>query len=180
MMTKIYKYRLKRKNEEGQSILEFVLVLPIFALVLFLIIDYGWLFINYIESENASRNAARIACVEYKTVNLENGAVVSPKLYTLDDLDDDDINDETKDIIRQVKNSLPNKADKVKIKISYSNDIEAEVENRTVKNRSSGDVTIYVECRIPVFTPILGSGEDKMHYTLKSSSTFKVEKSDGV
>ena len=158
--------------------LEFVLVLPIFALILFLIVDYGWLFINYIEAENSSRNAARIACVEYKTVNLVNGAVVSPKTYTLDDLNDDDINDETKDIIRQVKNSLPNKADKVKIKISFSNDIEAEVENRTVKNRSSGDVTIYVECRIPVLTPVLGSGEDKMHYTLKSSSTFKVEKSD--
>jgi len=148
--------------------LEFVLVLPVFALILFMVLDYGWLFINYIEVSNTSRNAARIACVEYETVNLENGAVVSPKSYTLDDLDDDDINDETKDIIRQVKNSLP------------KNDIEAEIENRTVKNRSSGDVTIYVECRIPVFTPILGSGADKMHYTLKSSSTFKVEKSDGA
>lgn len=142
--------------------------------------DYGWLFINYIEVSNTSRNAARIACVEYETVNLENGAVVSPKSYTLDDLDDDDINDETKDIIRQVKNSLPKNVDNVKINVSYSNDIEAEIENRTVKNRSSGDVTIYVECRIPVFTPILGSGADKMHYTLKSSSTFKVEKSDGA
>ena len=158
--------------------LEFVLVLPVFSLFLFMVLDYGWLFINYIEVSNTSRNAARIACVEYKTVNLEGGAVVSPKTYTLGDLDDDDINEETKDIIRQVKNSLPNQADKVKIKISFSNDIEAEVENRTVKNRSNGDVTIYVECRIPVFTPILGSGTDKMHYMLKSSSTFKVEKSD--
>ena len=49
MMTKIYKYRLKRKNEEGQSMLEFVLVLPVFALILFMVLDYGWLFINYIE-----------------------------------------------------------------------------------------------------------------------------------
>lgn len=158
--------------------LEFVLVLPVFALILFMVLDYGWLFINYIEVSNTSRNAARIACVEYKNVNLEGGAVVSPKTYTLSDLDDDDINEETKDIIRQVKNSLPKNVDRVKIKVSYSNDIEAEIENRTVKNRSSGDVTIYVECRIPVFTPILGSGTDKMHYTLKSSSTFKVEKSD--
>ena len=64
MMTKIYKYRLKKK-EEGQSIIEFVLVLPIFAIILFLILDYGWLFVNYIEVENSARNAARIACVEY-------------------------------------------------------------------------------------------------------------------
>ena len=107
--------------------LEFVLVLPVFALILFMVLDYGWLFINYIEVSNTSRNAARIACVEYETVNLENGAVVSPKSYTLDDLDDDDINDETKDIIRQVKNSLPKNVDNVKIKVSYSNDIEAEI-----------------------------------------------------
>ena len=84
--------------------LEFVLVLPVFALILFMVLDYGWLFINYIEVSNTSRNAARIACVEYKTVNLEGGAVVSPKTYTLGDLDDDEINEETKDIIRQVKN----------------------------------------------------------------------------
>ena len=45
MMTKIYKYRLKKK-EEGQSIIEFVLVLPIFAIKRFLILDYGWLFVN--------------------------------------------------------------------------------------------------------------------------------------
>ena len=93
--------------------LEFVLVLPVFALILFMVLDYGWLFINYIEVSNTSRNAARIACVEYETVNLENGAVVSPKSYTLDDLDDDDINDETNDIIRQVKNSLPKNVDNV-------------------------------------------------------------------
>lgn len=158
--------------------LEFVLVLPIFALILFMVLDYGWLFLNYIEVENTARNAARIACVEYKTVNLEDGAVVSPKEYTLDDLNSDEINDETKDIIRQVKNSLPKNVDRVKIKLSYSTDIDNEIENRTVKNRSLGDVTVRVECRIPVFTPILGSGTDKMHYMLKSSSTFKVEKSD--
>ena len=29
--------------------LEFVLVLPVFALILFMVLDYGWLFINYIE-----------------------------------------------------------------------------------------------------------------------------------
>ena len=125
--------------------LEFVLVLPVFALILFMVLDYGWLFINYIEVSNTSRNA----CVEYETVNLENGAVVSPKSYTLDDLDDDDINDETKDIIRQVKNSLPKNVDNVKINVSYSNDIEAEIENRTVKNRSSGDVTIMLNAGYP-------------------------------
>lgn len=129
--------------------LEFVLVLPVFALILFMVLDYGWLFINYIEVSNTSRNAARIACVEYKTVNLENGAVVSPKSYTLDDLDDDDINDETKDIIRQVKNSLPKNVDNVKIKVSYSNDIEAEIENRTIKNRSSGELRFMLNAGYP-------------------------------
>ena len=88
MMTKIYKYRLKKK-EEGQSIIEFVLVLPIFAIILFLILDYGCLFVNYIEVENSARNAARIACVEYTNVNMVNGHVQSPVDYTLDALNDD-------------------------------------------------------------------------------------------
>ena len=74
-----------------------------------------------------------LRALSMKTVNLENGAVVSPKSYTLDDLDDDDINDETKDIIRQVKNSLPKNVDNVKINVSYSNDIEAEIETERLK-----------------------------------------------
>ena len=85
MMTKIYKYRLKRKNEEGQSMLEFVLVLPVFALILFMVLDYGWLFINYIEVSNTSRNAARIACVSMKPLILKTAplSVLSRILLTI-------------------------------------------------------------------------------------------------
>ena len=154
MMTKIYKYRLKKK-EEGQSIIEFVLVLPIFAIILFLILDYGWLFVNYIEVENSARNAARIACVEYTNVNMVNGQVQSPVDYTLDALND-------------------------KVTITYTNDLDAVAANRNVKNRYNGDVKLVVSCRIATLTPVLGSGADKMHRTLTSTSIFKVEKSDDV
>lgn len=179
MMTKIYKYRLKKK-EEGQSIIEFVLVLPIFAIILFSILDYGWLFVNYIEVENSARNAARIACVEYTNVNMVNGQVQSPVDYTLDALNDDTTPEQIVHILSQVKNSLPKKVDNVKVTITYTNDLDAVAANRNVKNRYNGDVKLVVSCRIATLTPVLGSGADKMHRTLTSTSIFKVEKSDDV
>ena len=44
-MKKLY-YRIweKEKNEDGQSMLEFVLVFPIFMLLLAMILDFGCLF----------------------------------------------------------------------------------------------------------------------------------------
>ena len=158
MMTKIYKYRLKKK-EEGQSIIEFVLVL---------------------EVENSARNAARIACVEYTNVNMVNGHVQSPVDYTLDALNDDTTPEQIVHILSQVKNSLPKKVDKVKVTITYTNDLDAVAANRNVKNRYNGDVKLVVSCRIATLTPVLGSGADKMHRTLTSTSIFKVEKSDDV
>lgn len=59
-----------RRKENGQSLVEFALVLPLFMLILMGIMDFGWLFYNYIGVENSARNAARIACVEYQNTNL--------------------------------------------------------------------------------------------------------------
>lgn len=56
----------KRKDkEEGQAMVEFVLILPIFMMIMAIIFDFGWLFYNQIQLENCTRNAARVACVEY-------------------------------------------------------------------------------------------------------------------
>ena len=68
-MKKLY-YRLyqRGKAEDGQSMLEFVLVLPVFMLLLALVLDFGWLFYTQLGVENSARNAARIACVEYTRV----------------------------------------------------------------------------------------------------------------
>ena len=47
---------------------EFAFVLPIFLLLVMGILDFGFLFYNYISMENAARNAARVACVDYEDV----------------------------------------------------------------------------------------------------------------
>ncbi|WP_448901690.1 TadE/TadG family type IV pilus assembly protein [Eubacterium sp.] len=72
-MKKFYNRLLRKgKAEDGQSMLEFVLVFPIFMLILAMTFDFGWLFYHQISVENSARNAARVACVEYTHVALQN------------------------------------------------------------------------------------------------------------
>jgi len=58
---------LKRflKNEDGQSLVEFALVLPVLLLLLCAIIDFGWLYYNQITLNNAAREGARYAVIHY-------------------------------------------------------------------------------------------------------------------
>lgn len=51
------------KNESGQSMVELAVALPILLLLVFGIIDFGWLFYNKMSVENASREAVRYAIV---------------------------------------------------------------------------------------------------------------------
>lgn len=59
----------KGKSEEGQAMVEFALVLPVFLLILCGIIDFGWLFYNQLSLNNACREGAR-----YAVVNTAEGA----------------------------------------------------------------------------------------------------------
>jgi hypothetical protein len=60
------KSKISRKidRERGQSATEFVLIFPALLLFVFLIVDFGWLFKNYIVVTNAGREAARCAAVD--------------------------------------------------------------------------------------------------------------------
>ena len=51
------------KKENGQSAVEFALVLPILLLIVCGILDFGWLFYNQLSVENACREGARVGCV---------------------------------------------------------------------------------------------------------------------
>ncbi len=53
----------KRRREDGQAMVEFALILPIFLLILCGIIDFGWLFYNQLSLNNACREGARYAVV---------------------------------------------------------------------------------------------------------------------
>jgi hypothetical protein len=50
-------------NDKGQSIVETALVLPLIVLILTGIIDFGFLFSNYLQISNAARDAARSAAI---------------------------------------------------------------------------------------------------------------------
>jgi len=52
-----------RKNEQGQTMTEFALVLPILALLLFAVVQFGIVFHNYITITDAARAGARKAAV---------------------------------------------------------------------------------------------------------------------
>ena len=56
--------RARRKNgEKGQALVEFTLLLPIFLLLLFAIIDFGMGFYSWITVTNSAREGARLGAV---------------------------------------------------------------------------------------------------------------------
>ena len=75
--------RARRKNgEKGQALVEFALLVPIFLLLLFAIIDFGMGFYSWITVTNGAREGARLGAVlatqqqiedrVYQTVSLPN------------------------------------------------------------------------------------------------------------
>jgi Flp pilus assembly protein TadG len=57
------KKRIQFRNEQGQTMTEFALVLPILALILFAVIQFGIVFNNYVQLTDATRAGARKAAV---------------------------------------------------------------------------------------------------------------------
>ena len=64
--TEVFRKQLKRgirKGEKGQSLAEFVLVLPIFLILVFAIIDFGLGFHAWLTITNSAREGARLGAV---------------------------------------------------------------------------------------------------------------------
>jgi len=59
------------KGEGGQSLVEFTLVLPIFLLVLFAIMDFGMAFNAWITVTNSAREGARLGSVRAPSGDIE-------------------------------------------------------------------------------------------------------------
>jgi Flp pilus assembly protein TadG len=57
------KKRIQIRNEQGQAMTEFALVLPVLALILFAVIQFGIVFNNYVTLTDATRAGARKAAV---------------------------------------------------------------------------------------------------------------------
>ncbi|KPJ50401.1 MAG: hypothetical protein AMJ38_01880 [Dehalococcoidia bacterium DG_22] len=74
------------KGERGQSLVEFALVLPIFLLVLFAIVDFGMAFHAWITVTNSAREGARLGAVRASATDVEQRV-----RDTADSLNEDDL-----------------------------------------------------------------------------------------
>jgi Flp pilus assembly protein TadG len=63
------KKRIQIRNQQGQTMTEFALVLPVLALLLFAVIQFGIVFNNYVTLTDATRAGARKAAVSRQTAN---------------------------------------------------------------------------------------------------------------
>ena len=62
-MTNVSRRKIELRSEQGQSITEFALALPILALLLFAVIQFGIAFNHYVTLTDATRAGARKAAV---------------------------------------------------------------------------------------------------------------------
>ncbi|HUI36488.1 MAG TPA: TadE/TadG family type IV pilus assembly protein [Gaiellaceae bacterium] len=68
-MTKVNRRKIELRSEQGQSITEFALALPILALLLFAVIQFGIAFNHYVTLTDATRAGARKAAVGRQVAN---------------------------------------------------------------------------------------------------------------
>ncbi len=57
----------RRDRDRGAAMVEFAIILPLFLLLIFGIMESGWFFAQHVEIRNAAREGARLAVVDYGT-----------------------------------------------------------------------------------------------------------------
>ena len=85
-MTKVSRRKIELRSEQGQSITEFALALPILALLLFAVIQFGIAFNHYVTLTDATRAGARRAAVG-RQLSDPVGACQTAIRSSADDLD---------------------------------------------------------------------------------------------
>jgi len=61
--------RFRLRNQEGASLIEFALIMPLLVLLILGIVDAGWAFFQNLEVRHGAREAARLAAVDYGTAD---------------------------------------------------------------------------------------------------------------
>jgi Flp pilus assembly protein TadG len=64
--------RRLRQTEAGQALVEFTMVIPIFCLLLFGLVDFGRAFYTWLLVTNAAREGARIGAVQSDATAIDN------------------------------------------------------------------------------------------------------------
>ena len=74
---KISMRRISFKNQDGQSVTEFALVLPIVAFLLFAVIQFGIVFNNWVQLTDATRAGARKGAVSRQKPNPQGACIAA-------------------------------------------------------------------------------------------------------
>jgi Flp pilus assembly protein TadG len=69
--------KIDLRSQQGQSLTEFALALPILALLLFAVIQFGIVFNNYVTLTDATRAGARKAAVGRQLANPQNATITA-------------------------------------------------------------------------------------------------------
>src|SRR5689334_6534843 len=72
---------MARRRKPGQALVEFALVLPVFLLIVFGLIDGGRLVFTYNTVSNAARTSARVAIVNQSTTGTNTCDTISPTAW---------------------------------------------------------------------------------------------------
>ena len=65
------------KNDDGQALVEFALILPLLLILLCGIIDFGWIFGCQLTANNAAREAARYTAIHYYDSSTDDDPVIA-------------------------------------------------------------------------------------------------------
>ena len=105
--------RARRKNgEKGQALVEFTLLVPIFLLLLFAIVDFGMGFYSWITVTNAAREGARLGVV------LATEQQIEDRVYQAADLPN-----ESTQMTVTVTNAQGQPGESVVVKVDYDYDL---------------------------------------------------------
>ena len=77
----------RRDGEKGQNLVEFAMVVPIFLILVFAIVDFGMGFHAWITVTNAAREGARIGAVGADAATIEARVIDSASSLIGEDLD---------------------------------------------------------------------------------------------
>lgn len=72
-MSQLFKFK---KNEKGQTIVEFAIILPILLIVVMGIIQFGLIFLGFATISNAAREGARVGIVQPTYDDAKSAAII--------------------------------------------------------------------------------------------------------
>ena len=153
------------KKQEGQSLIEFAIVLPVLLLVVFGIIQFGIIFNAQITLTHAAREGARVAVVGY--IPAEYAEKIS-----------DEYEDEYEALEQYVKDKVLNSSQALLLEeINEDEDIDISIEGGEFEDGGydiNDELTVKVDGEVQVVVPLIGIAL-KSPFPLSASSTMRVE-----